>query len=93
MIKSALQQARSKYSPKLPKALEGGVKTVFGAATQSVSDQEAIAKLFPNTYGLPKLTLKLRARLPLARPSMAVSSSLAVRLLVGTTSSQASSTV
>ena len=46
MIKSALQQARSKYSPKLPKALEGGVKTVFGAATQSVSDQEAIAKLF-----------------------------------------------
>ena len=58
MIKSALQQARSKYSPKLPKALEGGVKTVFGAATQSVSDQEAIAKLFPNTYGLPKLTFE-----------------------------------
>ena len=93
MIKSALQQARSKYSPKLPKALEGGVKTVFGAATQSVSDQEAIAKLFPNTYGLPKLTLSSERGYLSARPSMAVSSSLASGSWWAQRHSQASSTV
>ena len=43
MNKSALQQARSKYAPKLPKALEGHVQVVLGEATKSVSDQEAIA--------------------------------------------------
>ncbi len=56
MSKSALQVARGQYSPKLPKALRGAVKAVLGEATQSVSDQEAIKELFPNTYGLPKLT-------------------------------------
>ena len=53
MTKSALQIARAAYQPKLPKALKGHVKTVAGAATQSVADQEAIQKLFPNTYGMP----------------------------------------
>ena len=58
MTKSALQLARSKYAPKLPKALEGAVTVRLGEATQSVSDQEAIKELFPNTYGLPKLTFE-----------------------------------
>ncbi len=58
MKKSALQIARGQYSPKLPKALRGATKVVLGAATQSVSDQEAIKELFPNTYGLPKLTFE-----------------------------------
>ena len=53
MTKSALQIARAAYQPKLPKALKGNVKAVAGAATQSVADQEAIQKLFPNTYGMP----------------------------------------
>ena len=53
MSKSPLQVARGQYSPKLPKALQGAVKVVLGEATQSVSDQEAIKELFPNTYGLP----------------------------------------
>ena len=53
MTKSALQIARAAYQPKLPKALKGSVKAVEGAATQSVADQEAIQKLFPNTYGMP----------------------------------------
>ncbi len=53
MTKSALQIARAAYQPKLPKALKGAVKAVEGAATQSVADQEAIQKLFPNTYGMP----------------------------------------
>ncbi len=53
MTKSALQIARAAYQPKLPKALKGAVKAVEGAATQSVADQEAIKKLFPNTYGMP----------------------------------------
>ena len=58
MAKSTLQQARSKYAPKLPKALEGSVTVRLGEATQSVSDQEAIKELFPNTYGLPTLTFE-----------------------------------
>ncbi|MBP5219682.1 MAG: diphosphate--fructose-6-phosphate 1-phosphotransferase [Bacteroidaceae bacterium] len=53
MIKSALQIARAEYQPKLPKALLGAVKACEGAPTQSVSDQEEIKKLFPNTYGMP----------------------------------------
>ena len=53
MTKSALQIARAAYQPKLPKALKGAVKVQEGEATQSVADQEAIQKLFPNTYGMP----------------------------------------
>ena len=53
MTKSALQIARAAYQPKLPKALKGAVKVKEGEPTQSVADQEAIQKLFPNTYGMP----------------------------------------
>ena len=53
MEKSALQQARAAYQPKLPKALQGSVKVKEGKATQSVDNQEEIKKLFPNTYGMP----------------------------------------
>ena len=53
MEKSALQQARAAYKPKLPKALQGAVKVKEGAPTQSVDNQEEIKKLFPNTYGMP----------------------------------------
>ncbi|MEE1232646.1 MAG: diphosphate--fructose-6-phosphate 1-phosphotransferase, partial [Phocaeicola sp.] len=53
MTKSALQIARAAYQPKLPKALLGAVKVKEGEPTQSVADQEAIKKLFPNTYGMP----------------------------------------
>ena len=53
MKTSLLQQARAQYQPKLPKGLQGAVKVVEGAATQSVGDQEEIKKLFPNTYGMP----------------------------------------
>ena len=53
MEKSALQQARASYRPKLPKALQGAVKVKEGAPTQSVDNQEEIKKLFPNTYGMP----------------------------------------
>ncbi|MBR1427820.1 MAG: diphosphate--fructose-6-phosphate 1-phosphotransferase [Prevotella sp.] len=53
MEKSALQQARAAYQPKLPKALQGPVKVKEGAPTQSVDNQDEIKKLFPNTYGMP----------------------------------------
>ncbi len=59
MKKSPLQIARASYAPKLPKALQGEVKVVLGEKTQSVRDQEAIKELFPNTYGLPKLTFEV----------------------------------
>ena len=68
MTKSALQQARGKYAPKLPKALEGNVKAVLGEATKSVSDQEAIQQLFPNTYGLPKLVFETSSDAAAAQP-------------------------
>ncbi len=56
MAKSALQIARAAYAPKVPKTLRGTVKIQEGAATQSVSDQAEIKKLFPNTYGMPLVT-------------------------------------
>ena len=55
MEKSALQKARAEYQPKLPIVMTGPVKAVEGEPTNSVSDQEEIKKLFPNTYGLPEL--------------------------------------
>ncbi|MDR0231447.1 MAG: diphosphate--fructose-6-phosphate 1-phosphotransferase [Dysgonamonadaceae bacterium] len=53
MTKSALQIARAAYQPKVPKTLKGNVTIEEGAPTQSVSDQEEIKRLFPNTYGMP----------------------------------------
>ncbi|WP_455587484.1 diphosphate--fructose-6-phosphate 1-phosphotransferase [Bacteroides sp.] len=70
MTKSALQIARAAYQPKLPKALKGAVKAVEGAATQSVADQEAIKKLFPNTYGMP--LIKFEAGEAVKLPAMNV---------------------
>ena len=70
MTKSALQIARAAYQPKLPKALKGAVKAVEGAVTQSVADQEAIQKLFPNTYGMP--LIKFEAGEAVKLPAMNV---------------------
>ncbi|MDE6465410.1 MAG: diphosphate--fructose-6-phosphate 1-phosphotransferase, partial [Duncaniella sp.] len=58
MKKSALQIARAAYRPQLPIVLTGGVKVVEGQPTQSAGDQEEIAKLFPNTYGLPEIVFE-----------------------------------
>ncbi len=58
MIKSALQTERAKYTPKMPKALQGNVKIVYGKNTESVADQEEIRKIFPNTYGMPLVTFE-----------------------------------
>ena len=57
MQKSPLQIARSNYQPKMPVALQGFVAIKEGDKTQSVADQEEIKKLFPNTYGLPVISL------------------------------------
>ena len=58
MTISALQSERAKYQPKLPKSLQSSVKLVEGENTQSVADQDAIKKLFPNTYGMPLITFE-----------------------------------
>ena len=50
---SYLQIARAAYQPKLPKALQGPLRDIEGAATHSVGNQEEIKALFPNTYGMP----------------------------------------
>ncbi|MCQ2341136.1 MAG: diphosphate--fructose-6-phosphate 1-phosphotransferase [Paludibacteraceae bacterium] len=57
MLKSPLQIARQSYQPKMPKALMGQVVLREGQATQSVADQDEIKSLFPNTYGLPVISL------------------------------------
>jgi diphosphate-dependent phosphofructokinase len=56
---SALQKERAKYQPKLPKSIRGAVKLVEGDKTQSVADQQDIAKLFPNTYGMPLVAFEV----------------------------------
>ena len=58
MTISALQSERAKYQPKLPKSLQSSVKLVEGENTQSVADQDAIKKRFPNTYGMPLITFE-----------------------------------
>ncbi len=65
MVKSALQVARAAYQPKLPKALQGSVVAVEGAATQSVGNQEEIKAMFPNTYGMPVITFEAGEQKPL----------------------------
>jgi len=58
MTKSPLQIARASYQPKLPAALKGNVVLKDGAATESVADQAEIKALFPNTYGMPLVTIE-----------------------------------
>ncbi len=58
MIKSVFQIERSKYAPKMPKALSGTVKVVEGGKTDSVADQEDIKRFFPGTYGMPIITFE-----------------------------------
>ena len=58
---SALQAARGQYKPKLPAVFEQNgpwVQAVDGRETESVADQEAIARMFPNSYGLPVVTFQ-----------------------------------
>lgn len=58
---SALQKARSTYQPKLPPIFTKFgpfVTAKMGAKTESVADQVAIAKIFPNTYGLPVIAFE-----------------------------------
>ena len=63
MKTSELQKARAAYQPKLPVALQGGVKLVEGAPTTSVDNQEEIKQLFPNTYGMPLVEFAQAVRL------------------------------
>ncbi len=65
-IKSELQLERSKFKPTLPSVLRSGPAGVvprLGKPTQSVSDQETLRGIFPNTYGLP-LALLTKGRNP-----------------------------
>jgi pyrophosphate--fructose-6-phosphate 1-phosphotransferase len=53
---SPLQRVRYEYRPKLPSILKeplGSIVPVSGEKTRPAADAEAIAALFPNTYGLP----------------------------------------
>ncbi len=58
MQKSPLQIARQSYKPKMPVALHGAVRLSEGEKTESVADHAEIKKLFPNTYGLPIITME-----------------------------------
>jgi len=65
MLKSPLQIARQTYQPKMPIALTGQVVLREGQATQSVADQDEIKALFPNTYGLPVISLEAASHAPM----------------------------
>lgn len=58
---SPLQKARLQYRPKLPVSLRNGVlavKAELGEKTQSVADQDQIARIFERTYGKPVVEFK-----------------------------------
>ncbi len=58
---SPLQRARYEYQPKLPAILREAIDQVVpvkGEATQSSTHQEQIKALFPNTYGLNKISFE-----------------------------------
>ena len=58
---SPLQKARYEYVPKLPGMLRQGIAEICvkeGNATESVSDQEKIKALFPNTYGKKEIVFQ-----------------------------------
>ncbi len=58
---SALQKARYEYAPKLPAVLRGEIAEIvphYGKQTNAASDQDALKSLFPNTYGLPKVSFE-----------------------------------
>ncbi|MDC7227429.1 MAG: diphosphate--fructose-6-phosphate 1-phosphotransferase [Spirochaetales bacterium] len=53
---SPLQKDRYGYKPHMPAVLEKKVSNISiekGDATESVSDQTELKKMFPNTYGMP----------------------------------------
>jgi len=61
MSLSPLQKIRYQYQPKLPLILQNDIHNVavkFGEPTESVSDQEKIREMFPNTYGLRKISFE-----------------------------------
>jgi pyrophosphate--fructose-6-phosphate 1-phosphotransferase len=56
---SPLQSARASYKPKLPQVLAGNPSKValkLGKPTRSISDPQAIQKLFLQTYGQPEVS-------------------------------------
>jgi len=56
---SELQVERSKFKPVLPAILKSNFSAIapkLGKATKSISDQDTVKKIFPNTYGLPIVT-------------------------------------
>ncbi|NCD05195.1 MAG: diphosphate--fructose-6-phosphate 1-phosphotransferase [Spirochaetia bacterium] len=58
---SPLQRARYEYQPKLPAILREAIDQVVpvkGEVTQSSTHQEQIKALFPNTYGLNKISFE-----------------------------------
>jgi len=68
---SVLQQARFGYQPKLPVILRKPITTIKpvpGAPTQSIADQKEIKKLFPHTYGLPKVSIQEEANPVCGKP-------------------------
>lgn len=75
---SPLQKARYEYRPKLPLILQSDIANVavkYGKETQSVSDQEKIRAMFPNTYGMKEISF-------VNAPSSAEKKTLAVGVIL-----------
>ena len=67
---SPLQKVRYTYEPKLPKILREDIHQiipVFGEATEAATDQAALRELFPNTYGMQRVSFTQGANPNIAR--------------------------
>ncbi|MBQ0008150.1 MAG: diphosphate--fructose-6-phosphate 1-phosphotransferase [bacterium] len=58
MRKTKIEIARLVYKPKLPASLRQGITIKTGAISEPESDREELKKLFPNTYGLPLVSVE-----------------------------------
>ena len=72
---SELQVERSKFKPVLPKILKvgpGALVAKNGKATQSISDQATVKKLFINTYGLPVVSFSKGKNIAVTKKALKV---------------------
>lgn len=58
MKKSQIELARLLYKPKLPVSLRNGITLKIGAATEPAANREELKSIFPNTYGMPFVSLE-----------------------------------
>jgi pyrophosphate--fructose-6-phosphate 1-phosphotransferase len=68
-----LQSHRIRFKPVLPNILKGGpasVKLKLGKATESVADRARIKQMFPNTYGMARVSFVKGSNAPVSKKAI-----------------------